>query len=406
MSEKQIDNLQQTQEEDSISLLDLLLVFAKHKKKILITPVLVGGAVAAYSLQMPEIYTSETSLLPPDPQQQSSAMMMLNQLGPMAGLAGDALGVKGSGELYVSMLKSRRVGDRIVERFNLLEVYKDFKFTNEVRQRLTDATVVSLGRKDGVITISVEDKSPERAANMANAYVEELDVLISEFALSDASKRSRFLKKQLLEAKDGLKKAELAMKESQEKSGLIKLDEQGRALVESIATLRAQIAAKEVELGSLRLSGTEENPAVQRSLSELSQMRQQLAHFEKSSPTNSAPGSTSLNTSKIPEAGLEHLRRMRDLKYYETIHGLLMNQYEMAKADEARGVPLIQVLDHAIPPERRSSPRRTQMVIMSVVAAGFLMCLVAFVLEAKENAANDPTQAVKLKEFRENLRKV
>jgi len=97
---------------------------------------------------------------------------------------------------------------------------------------------------------------------------------------------------------------------------------------------------------------------------------------------------------------------MRDLKYYETIHGLLMNQYEMAKADEARGVPLIQVLDHAIPPERRSSPRRTQMVIMSVVAAGFLMCLVAFVLEAKENAANDPTQAVKLKEFRENLRKV
>ena len=102
------------EEEDSISLLDLLVVFAKHKKKILLVPILAGGIAAGYSLQLPEIFAAETTLLPPQNQKRSSAMMMINQFGPMAGLAGDALGVKSTGEMYVAMLKSRRVGDRLI----------------------------------------------------------------------------------------------------------------------------------------------------------------------------------------------------------------------------------------------------------------------------------------------------
>ena len=391
-------------EEDSISLLDLLVVFAKHKKKILLVPILAGGIAAGYSLQLPEIFASQTTLLPPEQQKgSSSALMMLNQLGPMAGLAGDALGVKSEGELFVSLIKSRRIGDRLIERFDLFTVYENAKTTNDVRKTLTDATTVSLGRKDGMITILAEDRDPQRAADLANAYAEELVKLTHNFALSDSSRRRIFLEKQLTEAKEGLQKAEIALKNSQEKSGLIKLDEQGRALIEAIASLHAQISAKEVELGSLRLSATEENPAVQRSLNELDQMRRQLAQYEKSSPTNKLSGSILMNTSKVPEAGLEHLRRMRDLKYYETIHGLLLPQYKMAKADEVRDVPLVQVLDRAIPPEKRSRPKRTQMVLLTGVATGFLMCLLAFMLEAKEQAVNDPEQAGKMEELRQSL---
>ena len=408
MTEENLESKQPApiEEEDSISLLDLLVVFAKHKKKILLVPILAGGIVAGYSLQLPEIFEAQTTLLPPEQQKNSSAMMMLNQLGPMAGLAGDALGVKSSGELYVSMLMSRRIGDQLIERFDLVTVFEDAKTTNDVRKALAGAMTVSLGRKDGIITISVEDRDPQRAADMANACVEELDKLTHEFALSEASQRRLFLEKQLTEAKEGLQKAEVAMKSSQEKSGLIQLDEQGRAIIEAIANLRAQISFKEVALGSLRLSATEKNPAVQRSLSELDQMRRQLAQFESSNPTNKLSGSILMNTSKVPEAGLEYLRRMRDLKYFETIHGLLKSQFEMAKVDEARDAPLIQVLDRAIPPEKRSRPKRTQMVLMAGIATGFLMCLMAFMLEAKEQAANDPEQAGKLEVFRENLWKI
>jgi len=399
------------EEEDSISFLDLLVIFTRHKKKILLVPILAGGIAAVYSLQLPFVFASQTTLLPPQQQKRSSsgALMMLNQLGPMAGLASDALGVKSEGELFVSLIKSRRISDRLIERFDLYKVYenlKTIKTTNDVRATLADATTVSLGRKDGMITILVEDRDPQRAADLTNAYVEELDKLTHEFALDEASRRRIYLEERLSQAKEGLLRAEIALKTSQEKSGLIVLEEQARGIIEAVAVVKGQIVAKEIELSSLRLAATEENPLVKRSLNELEQMRSQLAQMEKSSPTNKLSGSVLMNTSRIPEAGLEHLRRMRDLKFHETIHGLVSSQHEMAKEDEARNAPLIQVLDRAIPPEFRSRPKRTQMVLLTVVATGFLMCLVAFMLEAKEQAANDPEQAGKMEELRQSLRRL
>jgi tyrosine-protein kinase Etk/Wzc len=394
-------NPQQFEEEDAISLIDLLVVFAKHKKKILLLPLLVGGIVAGYSLTVPEIFTAQTTLIPSD-QKQSSAMAMLNQLGPLAGLAGGSGGGSQT-EVLVTMIKSRRILDKIIAKHNL-QTQDGEKVTMEAaRKSLGGITTTSVGRKDGVMTISVEDESPEKAAKIANDFVRELESLSQELALTEASQRRVFLEKQMTNAFGNLQNAEEGLKSSQEKSGLIQLDAQGKAIIEGIAQLQAQIAAQEVALGALRLSSTEENPEVQRLLAAIKQMGIQLVRMEQGQPSQSATNSVMLSTSNVPAAGLEYLRRLRKLKYAETIHQLLAQQYQMAKVDEARDAPLLQVLDAAIAPEKRTSPKRTQMVLMAVVASGFAMCLLAFLLEAKRQAEDDPEQAGKMATLRQSL---
>jgi tyrosine-protein kinase Etk/Wzc len=394
-------NPQQFEEEDAISLIDLLVVFAKHKKKILLMPLLVGGIVAGYSLIVPEIFTAQTTLIPSD-QKQSSAMAMLNQLGPLAGLASGSGGGSQT-EVLMTMLKSRRIQDKIIAKHNLQNVDEKSIPMWEAQKNLSEVTAVSVGRKDGVITVSVEDESPEKAAEMANDYIRELESLSQELALTVASQRRVFLEKQMINAFANLQDAEEGLKSSQEKSGLIQLDAQGKAIIEGIAQLQAKIAAEEVALGALRLSSTDENPEVQRLLAAIQQMGTQLDRMEQGQPSQLATNSVMLSTSNVPAAGLEYLRRLRKLKYAETIHQLLAQQYQMAKVDEARDAPLLQVLDAAIAPEKRSSPKRTQMVLMAVVASGFAMCLLAFLLEAKRQAEDDPEQAGKMAGLRQSL---
>lgn len=388
------------QEEDAISLLDLMLVFARHKKKIILFPFLAACAMAGYSLVVPEIYTASTTLIPSD-RKQSSAMAMLSQLGPLAGMAGGAVG-GGDTEVLLTMLKSRRIQDRVITAHQLTQGDEGELTMEQSRGMLSGATLVSLGRKDGVIRISVENESPEKAAAIANDYVVELEKLSKELALTETSQRRVFLEKQLADAFAKLQEAEEAMKESQQKSGLVQLDAQGKAVIEAIAALQAQIAAKEVELGALRLFATDENPDVKQIITTISELKKQLSQLERTNP-NAQASSVIPSTSQLPEAGLEFLRRTRDLKYAETIHQLLAQQYQMAKVDEAQNAPILQVLDAAIPPQQRSSPKRTQMVLMAMVAAGFLMCLVAFMLEAKRQAETDPEQLEKMADLKESL---
>ena len=390
------------EEEDAISLLDLLLVFARHKKKILIIPFLVGCAVAVYSLQVPEIFTAKTTIIPSG-QKQSSTMAMLNQLGPMAGLVTGGAGVGSETEVLVTMVKSRRIQDKLISKHNLQTVDGESITMAEARLNLGEVTAVSVGRKDGVITIAVEDEIPKKSAKMANDYVLELESLTRGLALTEASQRRVFLEKQLTDAIDKLQVAEEGLKSTQQKSGLIQLDAQGRAIIEGVASLQAQIAAREVALGALRLSSTDENPNVQRLLTEIQKMQSQLARMEQSPQDNQATNSVIMSTSKIPEAGLDYLRRVRNLKYAETIHQLLAQQYQMAKVDEARDAPLLQVLDAAIPPEKRSSPKRIQMILVAMVASGFAICLLAFLLEAKRQAEEDPGQSEKMDDLKKSL---
>jgi len=303
-------------DDDEINLLDLLIVLAKHK--IMIVKVTFAAALLAVgiSLLMTNIYTGTAKILPPQ-QSQSSASAMLAQLGDLAGMAGGSLGIKNSNDLYVAMLKSRNVMEKIVKRFDLQKVYEQETLT-ETLKALEGGTIITSGN-DGVITVEVDDKDPQLAANMANAFIEELDKLLQTFSLTDASQKRTFFDQQLRQAKDKLTDAEL------------KLD-------------------------------------------------------------------------KTPNTSLEYLDALRNLKYQEALWEILARQFEMAKLDEAKDFPLIQVLDKATAPEKKSKPKRSLIVILATLVAGFLAVIWAFIKEALARSNDDPEQAVRLSELRELLR--
>jgi uncharacterized protein involved in exopolysaccharide biosynthesis len=324
---------------------------------------------------------------------------MLAQLGGLAGAAGGALGIKNPNDLYVGMLKSRTLADSLIQRFELQKVY-DAKTMFDTRKELDTNTKITSG-KDGIITIDFDDKDPRRAATVANAYVEELYKLTQTLAVTEASQRRLFFEKQLALAKDHLASAEVALRQTQERTGLIKLDEQGRAIIESVARLRAEIAAKEVQLGAMRTFATENNPDYVMVGRQLGGLRAQLAKLEK---TNTAgEGDIFVPTGKVPEVGLEYVRKVRDVKYHEVLFELLAKQYEIARVDEARDTSIIQVLDKAIEPEKKSKPKRLLIVILTALVVGFLAVIWAFVREAGERARQNPQQAERLNLLRRYL---
>lgn len=383
--------------DDEISLLDLAIVLARHKRLVIGLPLVVAIVAAIVSLVMTPIYTGTARILPPQ-QSQSAAAALLGSLGAAAGIAGATLGIKNPNDLYVGMIRSRTVADRLIERFALRAAY-DADTADDARKALDKRTFVNAG-KDGIIVIEVEDEDPKKAAAMANAYVEEIDRLNDTLAITEASQRRLFYEKQLKAAKDGLAGAEVELRKTQERTGLIKLDEQGKAIIEAVARLRAEIAAREVQAGAMRTFATERNPDYVRLQQELAGMRAELAKLEKAS---SAGGDVLVPTGKVPEAGLEYLRRLRDVKYYETVFELIAKQYELARLDEARDVSIIQVLDKAVPAERRTRPKRALITLLSGAVALFVAVLAAFLREAADRTRRDPAGATRLAQLRTYL---
>jgi uncharacterized protein involved in exopolysaccharide biosynthesis len=382
-------------DDDEASLLDFLIVLAKHKK--FIAGVTLGAAIvsAAVSLLLPNIYTGTAKVLPPQ-QSQSTAAMLLGQLGGLAGLAGGSVGIKNPNDLYVGMLKSRTVADNIIGRFDLQRLY-DQETMVETRKEFASNSSITTG-KDGLINIEFDDEDPKRAAAVANAYVEELDKLTQSLAVTEAAQRRLFFERQLKQAKDDLSNAEVALKVTQEQTGLIKLDDQGRAIIEAVAALRGQISAKEVELRAMRTFTTEHNPDYVRVRQQLAGLRAELTKLERAQIGGG--GDILLPTGQVPAAGLEYVRKFRDVKYQEAIFELLAKQFEAAKIDEAKEAAIIQVVDQAIAPDRKSKPKRALIVIGVTLAAGFLAFIWAFAREARERASRDPVQAARFAALR------
>jgi uncharacterized protein involved in exopolysaccharide biosynthesis len=376
--------------DDEISLIDLAIVLAKHKKLILGAPLITVVIVALISLLIPNSYTATTQILPPQ-QQSGAASALLGQLGALSGLAGVSAGIKNPNDTYVAMLKSRTVSDNLIRRFKLQAVY-DKKYSSDTRKKLEKASTITAG-KDGVIVVMVDDRDPKRAAALANGYVEELQKLTKVLAVTEASQRRLFFETQLLQAKQALGDAEIALKQLQEKTGLIQLDAQAEALVKAGSELKAQIALKEVELGAMRTFATGNNPDYIRIEQLLGGLRSQLAKVEAGSVT----------TRKIPEAGLAYVRKVRDLKYAETVYELLAKQFEIAKIDEAKEGSMIQVLDRAVVPDKKSNPKRSLMVALATLAVGFAAVLWAFVVEGLNRAKEDADNAARLAKFRQLL---
>jgi uncharacterized protein involved in exopolysaccharide biosynthesis len=385
------------EDEINFDLFDFFLVMAKRKR--LIIGITLGSALllAVISLLMTPIYLAETKILSP---QVNSSMtsQLLNQIGAASGLLGVAPGLKSPNELYIGLLKSRPVLDRIIGRFNLMRLY-DVKYREDAQKLLLVNIKARNDLKSGIITIGVEDKDPKRAADMANAFIEELRVMNKGLSVSEASQRRLFFEEQLKDAKVSLSKAEEAMKGFQEKTGAVKIDAQADAVIRGISGLMAQISAQEVQMRVMRTYSTPQNPEILRAAEELKGLRAQLLKLE----SKSEGGNVAVPTGNIPSASTEYVRRMRDLKFNETIYELLFSQFQSAKLDEARDATIIQVIEKAVPPEKRVKPKRRNMVIIAMITGLFVSIIIAFVLEYIEGVSGNPEYMEKVAKLKRTM---
>jgi tyrosine-protein kinase Etk/Wzc len=364
--------MHQWEDDDEIDLIDLATVLAKRKR--LIAGMAVGAALvtAVISLIMTPVYRAETKILSPQTSSSMAAQIM-SQLGAASVLLGGAPAMKSQNELYIELVKSRPVLDRVLDRFDLMKRY-DTDSREEARKALLENIRARDSIKSGIITVGLEDPDPKLAADMANALIEELRALNKGLSISEAAQRRLFFEEQLKDAKESLSRAEDAMKGFQEKSGAVQIDAQASAAIEGISSLRAAIAAKEVQVRVMRTYSTPQNPDILRAVEELRGMREQLEKLE----AKNEDGSVMVPTGNLPSASTEYARRMRDLKFSETLYELLFSQFQAAKLDEARDATLIQVVEKAVPPEKRIRPKRTLMAVLALIAGLFVSILAAF----------------------------
>lgn len=372
--------------EDEISLLDLLTVVVDNLRLLIVGPLVVGLLALGVSFVVTPTFTAKTQFLPPQ-QQQSAAASMLASLGSLGGLAGAAAGIKNPSDQYLAFMKSVSVQDALIERFKLMERY-NAKDKADARLALAGNTRIASG-KDGLISVEVDDKDPQFAADLANAHVEELHKLLARLAVTEAQQRRVFFEKQLAQTKDNLVKAEQALKSTGVNSSALKSTP--AAAVETVARLKAMILAQEVKLASMRGYLSESAPDFKLALNELAAYRSQLAKAEENEPASTS--------------ATDYVARFRDYKYHETLFELFAKQYELARVDESREGAVIQVLDVAQPPERKSKPKKALIAIIATLATGFALLLWVFVRQALRNASNSPETAEKLQSLRTGWRR-
>ena len=382
---------------DEVSLLDLVETVVQNLRLLVVAPLLVGLAALGISFLMTPVYTAQTSFLPPL-QQQSAAAALLQQLGGLGGLAGAAAGIPNPADQFVAFLRSRTVQDRLVERFALLTRYEARNRELAARE-LADRTRITSGR-DGLIRVEFDDPDPAFAAQVANAYVEELGQLTSRLALTEAQHRRKFFGQHLAQAQAALAQAEQALLATGVNVQALHL--QPVAALQAVAHLRAQVAAQEVQVASLRAHLTEAAPELRQALSTLAALRAQLARLDTqqlaATARVAAPG---VAAGSNPDPG--YIARLRDFTFQQTLFELMAKQYEMARLDESREGAVIQVLDLAQPPDQRSSPRRALMAVVATLAAGFALLLFVLVRQALRSAARHPGSAARMAGIRRGL---
>jgi len=356
-----------------VSLLDISVVLLERKR--FIARFVLGAAALAIvvSLLLPVRYEAKVVLLPPA-QNSSIGSSLLGQLGGMgalgslASLAG-GLSLKNPADMYVSLLTSRTVEDAMIQRFGLMQEYHEKKMS-DARKTFEHRSTAVAGSKDGLIRLTVEDGDPKRAAELANGYVEEFRKLSGSLAITEAARRRLFFEQQLQQSKESLTAAEDAMTKTQQSTGVLQIDSQARALIESAAILRGQVVAKQVQIEGMRSFATDDNPNVILAKQELAALQSQLDRVAGSK--QDLGSDINMSKGRVTQSGMEYLRRFRDLKYQETIFELLAKEFEVAKLDEAREGAIVQVVDVAVPPDRKSSPHRTLIVIGATILSFFV----------------------------------
>jgi len=352
-----------------VSLIDALTQLVRYKRLI---AVVTGSATLlglVYCLALPTLYTSTTKIMTPQ-QTQSSAALLMSQLtnsgaGSLAA-ATSGLGLKNPNDQYIGLLGSRPVADAIIRQFDLEAVYRS-KDRTAARKTLANNTQLTT-EKSGFLAVSVTDSDKQRAADIANAYTEQLRIVTKTLAVTEASQRRLFYEEQLKQAKDALVSAEVAFQQVQQEKGLVQLDAQARSIIEGLAALRERVAIKRVEVQGLRSYATEKNPNLQLAESQLASLEAEQAHLEQ---RGQSPGAGGLGLENVPSAGLEYLRAQHELQYRQALYDMLMKEYDAAKLDEAKDAAIIQVVEPAIAPNQKSSPHR-MLILISFAMVGFL----------------------------------
>ena len=344
--------------------LDILI---KRRNLILGIALIFVLLIGAIAFLLPNRYKATVVILPPQ-QSGSLASSLMTQLSA-AGALGAASGIsmKNPNDQQIAFIKSRVVEEALVEHFHLLDLYHK-KYMSAARKKLESATATDNGMKDGLIRLTVSDSDPNRAAQIANGWIEEYKRFSATIAVTEASQRRLFYEKELDNTHDALNHAEDNLKETEQRTGVIDIAGQARSMIESAALLRAQLAAKQVEIKAMKEYASEDNPDLQRALKEESGLQAQLASMDASS--NRASGDLAAPKGKVTQAGLDYERALREVKYRETLYELLLRQYEIARIDEAHEGALIQVVEPAVAPDK---PDR--MVKLVVLAAGIVLAL-------------------------------
>jgi tyrosine-protein kinase Etk/Wzc len=385
---------------DDVSLIEILIALAQRKRLIAITMGILTATGVIVSFLLPAQYTAVTKLMPPQQAQSSSSLMsQLSAAGvnPLAAAA-SGLGLKSPNDIYVGMLSSRPVADAIIGKFNLQRVYRDKDMTT-TRKDLAEETEIA-AEKSGFISVSVTNRDRARAAAMANEYTEQLRLLTKGIAVTEASHRRLFYENQLKDAKESLVAAEGSFQQIQQSKGMVQPDAQARAIIEGLADLHAQIAGKEVSIQAMRSYSTDRNPDVEIAERELASLKDQAARMEQKSHSL-VSGDMTLRD--VPQAGLEYLRAQHEAQYRQALFDLLIKQYDAARLDEAKDAAIIQVVEPAIEPDRKTSPKRLLISLMFCVTGFFLGCLVALVQWRKEALEAAPEFSKQLRELKQAL---
>jgi len=330
---------------------------------------------------IPKRYESTTRLMPPDPQTGSSVAMLsaLAARGTPAlgGLAGDLLGLKGSGALFIDVLRSRTVEDRLIDRFDLRKVYDD-RYWEDARVDLAKYTAISEDRKSGVITITVNDRDPHRATALAQAYVEELDRLVAEVSTSSARRERVFIEQRLQTVRQDLDNASRLFSEYASKNTTVDVTAQVKATVEAAAKLEGELIAAQSELEGLEQVYSRNHVRVRSMQARVDELRSQLHKIggdtydsppDKNSAPENARGQEFPSIRQLPLLGVKWADLYRETKTQETVYELLTQQYELAKIEEAKEIPVVKVLDPANMPEKKSSPHRLLIIVWGTLLA-------------------------------------
>ncbi len=346
-------------DDTGMSLGEIWVALRAHLKLLTIGPLAAGLLALGVTYLIAPTFTAVTTFMPPQ-QAQSSAATALASLGSLAGLAGGGAGLGSPGERYVALMQSVTVSDRLIEQFKLMEAYEE-KFRVDARKSLASNVRIALGKKDGLITVEVDDQSPQRAADIANRYVDELRSMTGTLAVTEAQQRRAFFERQLQQSRDKLVLAQQALQSSGFNAGALKAEP--KAAAEAYARVKAETTAAEMRLQVLRGTLADGTPEIRQQQTTLAALREQMARAEMASDTSGGP---------------DYVGRYREFKYQETLFELYARQFELARADESREGALIQVVDTATPPEKKSKPKRALIALTTTLAVA--LALIAFVL--------------------------